>query len=198
MTSEAAFQSLPIRKSTGDLLPCVIVDTREQEPLDFRRLPSRPGTLATGDYSIAGLENDVAIERKSIADLVGSLTSGRARFQRELERMRSYNFARLLIVGTEADIAARRYRSNASPVSIMHSLYAIESRGVPVVFSATPYEAALLLERWVWWRARAVMQASNELIKGCTQTAQHVAPIRTTCEHANNAEAAISREKTTL
>lgn len=71
-------------------------------------------------------------------------------------------------MGTEADIHARRYRSNASPKSIMHSLYAIESRGLPVVFSATPYEAAALIERWAWWRCRAVLQNGNALLATAT------------------------------
>jgi len=176
MTAEA-FPPLPVRKSSGDLMPCIVVDSREQAPLEFSRLPSRPGSLSTGDYSIAGLENDFAVERKSVADLIGSLTSGRERFSRELERMRSLNFCRLLIVGSEQDIAEGRYRSNASPTAIMHSLYAIESRGVPIVFSPTPAEAAALVERWAWWRARAVMQASNELRTSCEQ-AQRAAPVK--------------------
>ncbi len=161
----ASFPPLPVRPSSGEFLPTIITDTREQAPLEFRRLPSRPGTLATGDYSVAGLENDFAIERKSIADLVGSLTSGRERFMREVDRLRSCPFCRLLIIGSEADIATARYRSNANPTAIMHSLFAIESRGLPFVFSATAYEAAALIERWAWWRARAVLQAGNSLIQ---------------------------------
>jgi DNA excision repair protein ERCC-4 len=44
-------------------------------------------TLATGDYSIQGYESRVCVERKSAADLVGSVTAGNARFRREHERM---------------------------------------------------------------------------------------------------------------
>jgi len=161
----APFPPLPVRPTSGEFLPVIITDTREQAPLEFRRLPSRPGTLATGDYSVAGLESDFAIERKSIADLVGSLTSGRERFMREVDRLRSCPFSRLLIVGTVADIHAARYRSNASPKSILHSLYGIESRGLPVVFAPDPATAAELVERWGWWRARAVLQAGNSLIQ---------------------------------
>ena len=158
------FLPLPVRPYTSEFLPVVIVDTREQAPLEFHRLPSRPGTLAQGDYSIAGLENDFAVERKSIADLVGSLTSGRERFSREIDRLRSCPFCRLLIIGSEADIAAARYRSNANPTAILHSLHSIEARGVPVVFAPDPTNAALLVERWSWWRARAVLQAGNNLL----------------------------------
>lgn len=82
-----------------DLYVCpftVLVDTREQAPWTFqgivieRRLWSITriaATLATGDYTIAGCEDRLCVERKSAADLVGSVTAGNARFRREHERM---------------------------------------------------------------------------------------------------------------
>lgn len=82
-----------------DLYVCpftVLVDTREQAPWTFqgivieRRLwtiTRIAATLATGDYTIAGCEDRLCIERKSAADLVGSVTAGNARFRREHERM---------------------------------------------------------------------------------------------------------------
>ena len=164
MTTAEAFPPLPARQSAAPFLPVLIIDTREQTPLAFSWLPSRTGTLTSGDYSIAGLESDFAIERKSIPDLVGSLTSGRERFMREVDRLRGFPFARLLIVGTEAEIIEGQYRSNANPTAMMHSLHAIESRGLPVVFTATPAAAAAMVERWAWWRARAVLQSGNDLI----------------------------------
>ena len=172
MSPRASLPPLPVCDITGPVLPIIIVDTREQEPLEFRRLPSRVGTLTQGDYSVAGLESDVAIERKSIPDLVGSLTSGRERFMREIDRLRGCGFGRLLIVGTEADIHSGRYRSNAKPKSILHSLYAIESRGLPVVFTPSPCEAAALIERWAWWRSRAVLQAGNRLLEESGSTSK--------------------------
>jgi len=165
MTTADKFPPLPDRESAGDILPTIIIDTREQTPLAFPRLPSRTGTLTQGDYSAAGLEADFAIERKSIPDLVGSLTAGRERFMREVDRLRGCPFARLLIVGAEADLVAGRYRSNANPKAIINSLHAIESRGLLVVFAATPEEAAALVECWAWWRARAVLQCGNEILK---------------------------------
>jgi DNA excision repair protein ERCC-4 len=167
--------ALKIKAGSG--LPVVVVDSREQTPLEFRRLASRVGTLATGDYSFVGGEDDFAVERKSIADLVGSLTAGRDRFLRELQRMQAFPFRRLLIVGQESDIVARRYRSNANPTAIMHGLHAIEARGVPVVFAATPYEAAQTIERWAVWRARAILnlagkiELSPELVPGVSDCA---------------------------
>ena len=68
----------------------IVIDTREQTPLKFRTSKNVEGTvvkaLNTGDYSIEGMEHLIAIERKSAADLYGSLGKGNARFQRELSR----------------------------------------------------------------------------------------------------------------
>ena len=60
-----------------------IIDTREQQPLALE-LDTVPGTLATGDYSVHGLEDLLTVERKSLDDLLGCMTSGRPRFEREL------------------------------------------------------------------------------------------------------------------
>ena len=55
----------------------IVTDSREQTPLVFTRFPTITAGLVTGDYSVRGLEDHFAIERKSIADLVGSVIQGR-------------------------------------------------------------------------------------------------------------------------
>lgn len=57
--------------------PIIIIDSREQTPLTFEHFPFRCGTLQSGDYSVAGHEGRFTVERKSIADLIGSLAAGR-------------------------------------------------------------------------------------------------------------------------
>jgi DNA excision repair protein ERCC-4 len=54
-----------------------IVDTREQLPLDLAPLAVEVGTLATGDYSVRGLVDVIAIERKSLPDLLGCIGQDR-------------------------------------------------------------------------------------------------------------------------
>ena len=58
--------TLPALRGLGDLAdqrPTVIIDTREQAPLLFTRLPAIRAGLLTGDYSIRGLEHLFAVER---------------------------------------------------------------------------------------------------------------------------------------
>lgn len=87
--------------------PVLVTDTREKRPLCFTHLPSVSETLQTGDYSIKGFERDFSVERKSIPDLINSLTRERERFTKELHRLTGINsrgFGRLLIVGTKKEL----------------------------------------------------------------------------------------------
>jgi DNA excision repair protein ERCC-4 len=74
----------------------IIVDTREQATFSFTSFPCEVerGTPSTGDYSIACHETAAAIERKSLTDLIGCLTHGRDRFERELARDLYYELLR--------------------------------------------------------------------------------------------------------
>jgi len=159
---------LPALASLGDLAgakPVIVIDTREQEPLVFERLASRVGTLVSGDYSVAGLEHVFAIERKSIADLVGCcIGQNRERFERELHRLRGYRFKRLLVVGSETEILKGEYRSNIKPQAIIGTLRAFEMRyDLPVVFCQTPDLAARKVESWAFWFAREMVEVVNNL-----------------------------------
>jgi len=80
---------------TGD----VIIDTREQLPLTFPR--SVRAKLQFGDYALAANES-VAVERKSIQDLIGTLITGYDRFTREIQRVEEVGG--YLVVACEVDI----------------------------------------------------------------------------------------------
>ncbi len=141
--------------ATDDAKPVLITDTREQTPLEFTHLRSESSTLQTGDYSVRGLEEVFAVERKSMADLVGSLTRERARFMREMHRLRGFQFARLLVVGTEMELMQMVSMGRANLAQVEHSLLAISIRyGVPAVRVDTPERGALIVETWAWaaWR----------------------------------------------
>ena len=138
--------------------PTLIVDTREIKPLQFTHLGSVRGTLQSGDYSALGLTDVFAVERKTMPDLVQSLRRDRARFMRELHRLRGFAFARLLLVGTRQELIEECERRQASLLLIELSLLSIEQRfGVKVARVDTPAEAALQVEAWAFaaWRDAA-------------------------------------------
>ena len=114
-----------IFKRTGNILKpediTAKVDTREQQPLTLA-LKTIPGTLTTGDYSICGLEDLLTVERKSLDDLIGCMTSGRQRFERELKRMQAYDFRCVVVEADWKDLVEGRYRSRMQPVAATHTI----------------------------------------------------------------------------
>jgi ERCC4-type nuclease len=100
----------------------IVVDTREQTPFAFGDWPTVPGTLESGDYSIVGLTDLVAIERKSLEDLVGCCGTQRDRFERELRRLRGYRFAAVVIEASRKRVANGNWRSKITPQSVLGSI----------------------------------------------------------------------------
>ena len=59
----------------------IIIDTREQTPLDFASFPDvrvERRKLWPGDYSLKAYSRMLAIERKSVSDLIGTMKDGYA------------------------------------------------------------------------------------------------------------------------
>jgi ERCC4-type nuclease len=176
MATEETLPGLRSLAQLADCRPVIAIDTRENAPLKFTRLPAVTYALFTGDYSIRGLEEQFAVERKSLDDLANCcLSSSRDRFEHELHRLRGYQFKRLLIVGSREDICAGRYYSKIAPKAVLATLGAFEVRySVPLVFCSSPEEAAAAIERWTWWFSREVVENANALLRGCTAEAVSV------------------------
>ncbi|MCP4662409.1 MAG: hypothetical protein GY856_43985 [bacterium] len=114
--------------------PVIAIDTREQLPYEYPGAEVR--TLPTGDYSIVGLEDQVAIERKTKADAYGSLGQGRARFRREVERLADLDYAAIVVEATVPGFLHRPPHCKMNPRSAIGSLLAWSVRyRVPVFFA---------------------------------------------------------------
>jgi len=100
--------------------PCIVVDTREQHPwgFDLNYVDMVSDTLQTGDYSLRFHEAEVCIERKSLDDYVNTIIHERKRFERELERMRSYILRAIVVEASWKDLYDHNYTSQASPSSV--------------------------------------------------------------------------------
>jgi hypothetical protein len=88
----------------------ILIDRREKAPYSFTgfstdiiqgnkplRVLKRVVDLLSGDYSLAGLQDEIAVERKSLDDLFHTLGQERDRFQRELIRLSSLTFAAVVV-----------------------------------------------------------------------------------------------------
>lgn len=118
----------------------ILRDTREQKPYAFERFGVEciPATLDTGDYSLPGFEDRVAVERKSIDDLIGCLMgSDRARFERELSRGARYDLFCVVVESSLEDISKGRFKSNMKPHAALQSIFAFQVRyRVPFIWAS--------------------------------------------------------------
>lgn len=109
----------------------ILVDTREQKPYGFVKMKDvsiERFSLETGDYSVKGFEDRIAIERKSLDDLIGCLTQGRERFERELARSKHLDFFAVIVEAAYHDIARHKYNSQMAPTAALQSISAFHVR----------------------------------------------------------------------
>lgn len=135
----------------------IVIDSREQTPFTFQNIkPDLPSTiikgLKTGDYSIVGFENYICVERKSMADLFGSVGKGRARFEREMQRMSEFEYAALVV---ESDIQTWFMnppgRSTMNPKSVFRTVVAWSQR----------YDVCV----WPMWNRQAAEKITYLILK---------------------------------
>ena len=132
--------------------PCILVDSREQHPLDFWDSPRRSATLKTGDYSAEGLENIIALERKSLADLFGTVGGGRERFEREIVRASKLWYFGIVIEATLDQVLLGAPHSQTHPRSVIGSLHSWELRypNIHVHYAGSRTNAAALVRKLLY------------------------------------------------
>ena len=124
----------------------VLIDTREKLPFDLTPLKTQKATLSTGDYSILGLEKHVAIERKGLQDLVGCVGGERERFEREIQRLKSYPVRAIICEGSYGQIEAKAYRGRVHPNSILGSICGWAAGGLPIIMAGNRERAQRLAQ----------------------------------------------------
>ena len=144
--------------------PVVIIDSREQHAWQFENLPSEPGSLPTGDYSVRGLEHLISVERKSLDDLLGCVGRGRARFLRELQRLRAYRFRHLVVETSYADLELGEWRRQVKPSAVLGSLAAWQCQfDLPVMLAGDHEAGARFCERFLYQAARCIASENAAL-----------------------------------
>lgn len=157
-----------IIRSEGVPKPFILVDSREQQPLNlFANHPNwiageKVVSLRTGDYSVEGMQELLTLERKSLPDIVGCTVSNRERFIAECRRMAKFRWKAILIEATLEDIKGGfRYFniiSDVHPNAVCGTLDAIEANfGIPIIYTssvkhlATERAASWLSKHFTYW-----------------------------------------------
>ena len=124
--------------------PVVLVDTRERDPLDFSGFPNwiggeRRQKLGAGDYSVEGMEGLLALERKTLPDIVATVMQHRVRFFRMCERLARCRWRALLIEASYGEVKSPYgCYTLAHPNAVSGTLDALEARyGIPVIYASS-------------------------------------------------------------
>jgi ERCC4-type nuclease len=113
----------------------IVIDTREKDEYSFGDIVAIKQKLDAGDYSVAGLENRIAIERKNLDDFVGTVIYQKERFHEELILLARLEFSAIVVEASLTDILEHRYKSGVRPMSVIGAVVAImvEYR-IPIIF----------------------------------------------------------------
>jgi len=125
--------------------PTLIIDSMEQKPYSFKPFRKwfaviEPRRLPVGDYSIGGLEDRIAVERKSLPDLFSCCSpyASREAFVRACERMSKLDFAALVIEGSITKMLRASEFSSMHPNAVFGTIQALAVRwGIQPWFAPT-------------------------------------------------------------
>jgi ERCC4-type nuclease len=142
---------MPLSRSSAEPVT-IIVDTREQEGYSFdsRLTATLRRALPAGDYSVVGMEELVAVERKSLDDFVSTVIHGRARFREELRKLAGYRAACVVVEGSVLDVLQHRYRGEAHPNAVLgNALSIILDYRIPVFFCSSRQAACQFVQAYL-------------------------------------------------
>lgn len=130
----------------------IIIDTREQEPYSFdsRLAAAVRRALPAGDYSVEGLEERVAVERKTLNDFVSTVIHSRNRFREELQKLSGYRAACVVVEAGVLDVLLHRYRGDAQPNAVLgNALSIILDFRIPVFFCGNRQAACQFVQAYL-------------------------------------------------
>lgn len=154
-------KNVSLRKELKPEQVTLLIDTREQNPLDVSPLKSRRATLTTGDYTAEGMESIICVERKDLGDLIGCIGRERERFEKEMHRILAYPVRALVIEAEWGQIEAKQYRGSVHPNAVLGSLMGWLAQGIPVVMIGDHARASKWVTRMIYL---AVKRRYNECL----------------------------------
>ena len=99
----------------------------------------------------------IAVERKSLDDLLACVGWQRDRFKRELQRLRAFRFRLLVVEADSEEIEAGNWRSKLHPSHVMGSLaaWAVQYE-LPIWLGGDHEACGRYVERYLYQAARRV------------------------------------------
>ncbi len=140
-----------------------MVDRREKLPLWEG---CKTATLLTGDYTVDGYHGSIAVERKSLADLFGSLGGKggvrRKRLLREFARLSLMRYGAVVIEGGYPDLFSFPHRGRISAPAVIGSILSWSAAyRVPVWMAGTRVGARNLIKTYLRLAFEAMEQGGE-------------------------------------
>jgi ERCC4-type nuclease len=148
----------------------IVIDSNEQQPWSFPENLVVPikRKLPTADYALDG-DLCFAIERKSLDDYVGTITSGWERFQDEMKRMEIFPARIVIVEAAFSDVIEHKYNHpSVYPWFVVSQTAELIYSGVSVLFVDNPVSAAglaykILEKRRKDWAEAQAIGANNSV-----------------------------------
>jgi uncharacterized Zn finger protein (UPF0148 family) len=131
--------------------PTIVIDSAEHMGYTFGRFTNWfSGTvrkrLPAGDYTLLGMEKEIAVERKTLPDLVNSIIQERGNFISRCEKLASFKKKCFVIESTLSSLKTPYEESQAHPNAVLGSIIAAQERwDIPIHF----LDNSLLAEEFV-------------------------------------------------
>ena len=139
----------------------IVIDSREQEPYSFA-CPVVRAKLDAGDYSVAGFEHRVAVERKSLADFVHTVVHDATRFAAELQKLACMDAASVVVEANLDDVLRDRHGEvlrSVAPQAVLGAALHISLRwDIPVYWCGSRQSACAFTDAYLRMFVRAVAQ----------------------------------------
>lgn len=121
-----------------------IIDKREKKPLSLAPLRTEFATLVTGDYTIKWLNPFVAVERKSLLDLIHGLRCRRHQVESQVERLLKIPKRLLIIEAAPLDVDRARWphSDEITPDFVAETIARWQAHGLPVEYAGTHERAS--------------------------------------------------------
>lgn len=129
----------------------VVVDTREKRGYRFT-CPVEEKALPVGDYSVAGLEGMVVVERKGFDDVYKCLSGDRGRFEVQLRKLSKIPHRALVLDTTVNSLLIGHAHCALSGINALDRLLTLcVKHGIAPIFAGTkgPLVTQMLLATWV-------------------------------------------------
>ena len=155
----------------------ITIDTREQRPWSFpeHSTVATRGTIKVGDYSLTGDEDLFSVERKSLDDFVGSISTTWDQFRVRFVKMKEANWPAMVCI-VESDFIDTCFKDvsdkieppphnhpRITPQFIRARIAELSYYGAGILFAGTPDLASALCWRVLYERQCDLDGMSNEI-----------------------------------